>query len=365
MALHQSAERTRRDLIRLSHSGLEGRALLREALVRLRRAVPLEAFWAATTDPATALFTGSVVQGIPEAATPLFMANEFLDDDVNQFRRLARGPVTVHSLYAATDGAPVVSPRYRDILVPMGLGDELRAALRVGEGCWGVLCLHRELSPTGFSEEEEALLHGLAPHLAEGLRAAVLLGSVDTAPVAAGPGLLLLADDFSVVAMTAAAQAMVEEIADWPLRRELPQAITAVAACLQRLERDAEAPYDLLPRVRMQTRAGRWLVVHASRLAGSGVEPGGQIAVILEAAQPLEMAPLVLAAYALTPREREVATLVLAGRSTAAIAATLVISPLTVQQHLKAMFEKLGVRSRRELVARLLGAHYSPQRAPV
>ncbi|HEY7294245.1 MAG TPA: LuxR C-terminal-related transcriptional regulator [Dehalococcoidia bacterium] len=240
----------------------------------------------------------------------------------------------------------------------MGMGDELRAALRSGEGCWGVLCLHRELSPAGFSDDEAALLHDLAPHLAEGLRAAVLLERVDTAPVASGPGLLLLRDDFTLVAMTAAAQAMVDEIADWPLRQELPQAITAVAVRLKQLEHDVEAAPELLPRLRVRTHAGRWLMVHASRLTGNGAEPKGQMAVILEEAQPLEVAPLKLAAYALTPREREVATLVLAGRSTEAIAAALVISPLTVQQHLKAMFEKLGVRSRRELVARLLAAQY-------
>ena len=86
-------------------------------------------------------------------------------------------------------------------------------------------------------------------------------------------------------------------------------------------------------------------MAHASRLAAG--EPGGQIAVILEVARPVEVAPPLLAAYALTPRETEVAALVLAGHSTEAIAATLVISPFTVQQHLKAMFEKVGVRSRR------------------
>jgi len=114
-----------------------------------------------------------------------------------------------------------------------------------------------------------------------------------------------------------------------------------------------------MPRVRLRTRGGRWLVAHASRLAGAGQD--GQIAVILKVAQPAEVAPLMLAAYALTPRETEVATLVLAGRPTDAIAAALFISPLTVQQHLKSMFEKVGVRSRRELVARVFTEHYAPR----
>ncbi|MFJ9368711.1 helix-turn-helix transcriptional regulator [Nocardia sp. NPDC101769] len=57
-------------------------------------------------------------------------------------------------------------------------------------------------------------------------------------------------------------------------------------------------------------------------------------------------------------REHEIAALVLAGNSTPQIAATLVVSPFTVQQHLKSIFEKSGVRSRRELVANLLAVHY-------
>src|SRR5918994_2167214 len=106
MALNRSAERARRDLIRLSHAGLEARPLLAGTLSRLRQVVPLEAFFAATTDPATVLFTDSLGEGIPTAAAPLFRANEFFDDDVNQFTALARGAESVRSLYAATGGKP-------------------------------------------------------------------------------------------------------------------------------------------------------------------------------------------------------------------------------------------------------------------
>lgn len=77
MAPDQSKERARRDIIRLSHAGLEGQALLRETLARLRRVVPLEAFWAATTDPATVLFTGSVGEGIPRELVARVFAEQY------------------------------------------------------------------------------------------------------------------------------------------------------------------------------------------------------------------------------------------------------------------------------------------------
>jgi DNA-binding CsgD family transcriptional regulator len=99
-------------------------------------------------------------------------------------------------------------------------------------------------------------------------------------------------------------------------------------------------------------------VVHAARLAGSATD--GQTAVILEPAHPPEITPLILQAYALTAREAQVVQQVLHGRSTAEIAGELVISPQTVQQHLKAVFDKVGVRSRRELAPRIFAEHYRP-----
>jgi DNA-binding CsgD family transcriptional regulator len=68
-----------------------------------------------------------------------------------------------------------------------------------------------------------------------------------------------------------------------------------------------------------------------------------------------------MSAYRLTEREQELTRLVLQGYSTAEIAQRLVISAHTVQQHLKSVFDKTGVRSRRELVGTVFLAHYEPR----
>src|ERR1051326_4724308 len=123
------AERTERELVRLSQAGLDARSFAVEAVQRLRAAIPVDAFFWSTADPATLLFTGPMVDEIPEQATQQFLTNEFLQDDVNKFFELARRRDPVDSLYQATTGQPERSARYREILAPIGFGDELRAAL--------------------------------------------------------------------------------------------------------------------------------------------------------------------------------------------------------------------------------------------
>lgn len=171
----------------------------------------------------------------------------------------------------------------------------------------------------------------------------------------------MLDEDFCVVSTTPAAARWLADLGDWPGRDEPPQAIRAVAARLREQERGGELSPERPPRSRAQTRSGAWLVLHAARLSGS--QSDGQIAVILEPAAAADVAPLILQAHGLTNREAQVAQLVLRGQSTSEIVDSLAISALTVQQHLKAIFDKVGVRSRRELAAQLFAQRGLPRAA--
>jgi DNA-binding CsgD family transcriptional regulator len=356
----QSAERVRREIIRLCHAGLDSRTLRVAIIKRLRTVIPIDVSFFTTADPATLLFTGAVVDEVLAHATPQFIENEFLQDDVNKFTGLARSAMPVGGLVQATERELEHSPRYREILAPLALGDELRAALITGGVCWGFLCLHRERSNPPFTAAEAAFLSRLTSHMAEGLRKALLLGDPTESVVSDEPGLLLLADDLSVIAVTPGAERWLVEVAeaDWPHQKALPYAISAVVGRLQALEQRTNAPSDLMPKVRLRTRSGHWLVLHASRLAGANTQ--GQIAVIIEVARPVEIAPLIGQAYDLSKREGEIMQSALRGLSTAEMADAFHITANTVQDHLKAIFEKVGVRSRRELVGQLFSQQYQP-----
>jgi len=361
----RSAERIRQEIVRLCHAGLDSRTFRVETVKRLRKLIPVDASFFATADPATLLFTGAVVDDVLARATPRFVENEFMQEDAVKFARLARGRSPVGTLGAATRGELARSPRYQEILAPMDLGDELRAALVVGSKCWGFMCLHRERSSPNFTPTEAAFLAKLTPHVAEGLRTALLIGDARVAsPPPDGPGLLLLGDDLSLAAVTPAAEGWLTEVAmsDWPSSSELPEAVYAVAARLLALERGSgHAPPDLMPRTRLRTASGRWLVLHASRLRAADTE--GRIAVIFEEARPAEIAPLIVDAYGLTKREGEITKLVLRGLSTAEVSGELHITPNTVRDHFKAIFDKVGVRSRRKLVGQVFAQQYQPRMA--
>jgi DNA-binding CsgD family transcriptional regulator len=335
--------RAERDLVRLCQSGQDLPALRTGVLRALRRLMPVDAAFFATADPETLLFTSAYSEEPLAAATPLFLDNEFGAPDVNKFTALATAATHVSSLDAATRGDRWSSERYRDIMRPIGLGDELRVALTAGQDCWGYLCLHRTDHPLGFAPAETAILARLGPHIAHALRQSILLHGPAPGAAELRPGVLVLGGDLSVVATTPEADALLDQLEPAP-HLPLPTAVYAVVAALRTERPD--------PSARVQAASGAWLALHASYLGGADA---GWVAVVIEPCTPRATMTVRLAAFGLSPREAEVARLVLRGASTRAISDALHISSHTVQDHLKHVFDKLGVRSRRDLVGLLLG----------
>ena len=133
-----------------------------------------------------------------------------------------------------------------------------------------------------------------------------------------------------------------------------------VAGALRRaLSPERDRDLNLVPRVRMRGRSGRWIALYGS-LTESSSELPGETVVVIEPAKAGEVAWLNAAAYGLSPREEEAVKLVARGLSTRQIAATLFVSEYTVQRHLQNAFEKVGVKSRRELIKRLFFENLLP-----
>ena len=99
-------------------------------------------------------------------------------------------------------------------------------------------------------------------------------------------------------------------------------------------------------------------------IADTGKKPSGPLFIVsdkanknyrsgVHAAGIEEVLGLISRAYRLSNRERELVALIARGHDTNAVAKQMFISPYTVQDHLKSIFDKLGVHSRLELLTRL------------
>jgi DNA-binding CsgD family transcriptional regulator len=338
-------------VIRSCYTAGDDLATLRHRFLHaLDRAVPFDAAFFATADPDTLLFTSAFADDGLAASGPLFLDNEFAPQhDVNRFADLAHAVDPVASLDQVTGSDRDASARWRDIMRPLGLGDEARAAFRVDATSWGFVCLHRS-GDTGFSQRELGVLRNLAPHAAEAIRRVVAASvgpSYGSEPVQGTQGLVLVADQ-RVLAVAGA----IDLIGGVPVVVGDPPPLL-LTALVRRLEAVESGAIDAPPAaVRLTTPSGTIVSVHAARLRdGSG---NGPVALTIAPAASAERSSLLLAAHGLTPAQRRVAELVLRGRTTGQIVVELRISAHTVQDHLKAVFDKVGVRSRRELVGTLL-----------
>ena len=241
-----------------------------------------------------------------------------------------------------------------------GGDQELLVALRTRTGeAWGLLGLYREPGYPMFQTDELEFLRGAAPHLAQGARRGLLVGEASDPDGPEPPGLVVLKEDWSVDSLTPGAETWLNELpdGDWERQNRLPPAVLAVAGRALRTVEGDDAPGEVAV-ARVLSNEGRWLVLHGAALVTNVTR---RVAVIVEPADSIRITPLLMAAYGLTDREQEVTRLVLSGDSTRQIAERLFLSPHTVQEHLKSVFEKTGVRSRRELVGKVFFTHYEPR----
>jgi DNA-binding CsgD family transcriptional regulator len=363
-----AADRARSALARLAGAALDNDTLRYEAVAILRQAVGFDWWCWPLLDPGTRLPTRYV--GVESPA----------DQDYRRFCRLlvdpgawgdlgawagggnpgagqgrSRRAPAVTALSTATGGDLSRDLLWREMLGPAGASDVLNVMLPVDGMCWGQLHLGRDRPGPWFSAEDERLLAGLAPLLAarlrDGLRAPCSQGEEEPD---SEPGTIFLDRDLSLVGATDEAWRWISRLGMPRLNEAepLPGFVYAVAA---RVAMSANRP-PKPARVRLQDMNGRWAVVRAAPLAGgaSPIAQGG-CAITLERARSEDLAPLLMRAWALSPREREVARLVIDGLSNDDIAAALFISANTVRDHLKAIFGKTGVTRRRDLTAALVG----------
>jgi len=347
-------DRARTDLAQLAAARLDNDAFRWEAAAILRRVIGFESWCWLLADPGARLPTRDLGE------------NSVVDQFIRGFSQRhpeawavsgekSAGPVFVSS--AVTGGDLAKDPAWRDAFGPAGDGDYMSARLVADGTDWAQLHLHRDSASPFFTEDDAEFVAAVAPMLAirlrDGLRTRSADGDAAQGEYPAEPGTIIVNEELSVVASTPAAQDWIDRLG---LSRPsdtapLPGFIYFVVARVATARaRGAEPPPGA--RARLQAADGRWTVVRAAPLVSA---TGGYV-ITLEAARSEELAPLLMRAWSLTPREREVARLVIDGLSSEDIAHALFISVYTVRDHVKAIFGKTGVSRRQDLTAALSGS---------
>ncbi|WP_306362972.1 helix-turn-helix transcriptional regulator [Nocardia sp. CC227C] len=333
----------------------DAHTLFAETSARLRRIAPFDAAVWVATDPVNGLTTAPVrVENLHEGGCGTYWESEFFAENVNLFRDLARAAVPVAGLRAVTGGRPGRSPLYRNFMRPRGFDDELRAVFRIDGRPWGQLSLFRERGRAEFAAADLALVESLSTPIAQRLRS-FAQPAADQQPVpedaSDAPGMLLFDSEGALVSINDEARDLLARLppgpaTPTPLGIDLPLPVWILSTAGRARLTGTSA------RIRIRSGSGRWLVCHASCLRDANGRPG-MTAMVIEPATPSEVAALVLAAYELTRRELDVVEQIARGLPTAEIAEKLHLSPHTVRDHVKAIFDKVGVTSRGELVAKL------------
>lgn len=324
-----------------------------ESINLLRGELPFGAACCTSVDPLTLLSTGAMTEEGVESIHARLLQMEFASGDWNAYHLLAASDSPVASLHLATGGHPERSERFRAVLTPAGFTDELRAALTCDGACWGYLTLFRSGHQEPFNPLELNFITEIAPVIAAALRAFTLtLPAVsDVAGGGEEPGIVMLSEDSVPLAINGPAKEWLRLMREWENIPEevLPRPLLAVGAKV--CSPSGSESGERQARVTIRVPDGTYLTIRGSRL--DGLAGSGGAAVIVEPAKPADMLPLLSKAYGLSPRESDIAELVFRGASTKEIAEILFISPYTVQDHLKSVFLKTNVHSRRELIWQL------------
>ncbi len=351
-------QRASEQLVKAAEKGADWGSFVTAAHAVLRQFIAFERSCWHSVDPGTVLFTGSFHQNVGCSGTWL-AEHEFVLEDVNKWWFLARSGQLAGANSIATYGDLNRSARHRS-REGLGVGDELRGSFVLEGTYWGTVGLLREEGQPFFTPEDVKLLQALSPILAEGFRRALLATPVKQARTQDDvPGVVVFDASGAPESVSPAAELWIAQIAETPAPASAAHSflVQQVAARARSLPAGQD-PLGLAARGRIRTTTGRWLLMYGTRLAG-GQE--GRTAVIIQPAPHVEILPIIELAYGLTARERQISQLCLRGLATKEIADALRVSQYTVQDHLKAIFDKTGAHSRGELVGRIFLEHYVPR----
>lgn len=345
MATERQCNRSTERIQQLSESMLDSNSLRREVVEELRHAIGFDRWCWPVADPETLLPPDALFEHDYGAGLPRYLQLEYSDDPYAAKHLVAKARDPAASLFSATAGELSRSQRWDEVLGPAGIGDMAVVACRDQLGTWGWIEAYRDRGERPFDAHDLGLLRRVSRSLGSSLRVRAMQ-PVETAPERRPPGVIVLDSNLNAVSWTTGAKSWIHAMPagdTYEARGMLPALIYPAAGV-------AKARPSSPARVLTQVGDGDWMAVEVALLQGAH---DGGLVVTMRAATGDETFGLLCRAYGLTRRERQLVALIVEGRDTKSISVYLSISRHTVQEHVTSVFEKTGVRSRRQLMALL------------
>jgi DNA-binding CsgD family transcriptional regulator len=301
----------------LAGQALHPAELLREVERRIAAVVPYDngAWW--TVDPESLLATE-----LGDTDQQFCSSTVFSSSDFDVFDRLDRS------------GRDARAER-----------DALHVLSRSGDATWATALFQREPDRPVFTQIEANYLSRVARLVGAGVRE--YLSQIAWQPGhSVVPGVLIVDADERIADAT-------PDAVEWLTWLGATEHSTLPASLRGLVRQTREQRVGLAPlrpaKIRIRLPEGNWLVARAAKFTGDDT----QTAVLMKAATRADMRGLLLAVHGLTPREREVSELLIAGADPHDVATQLNLSVHTIRSHIKTIFTKVGVSSRAELTAAL------------
>jgi DNA-binding CsgD family transcriptional regulator len=336
---------------RLCYRGFDSASLRTVVAERLRRHLGADAFAFLALEPLSGLPVHAV-HDWPTGMCDAAHERALLASPAADFGRRAVMKRRVHRLEQLLDaGCGAVDPYVANVLRPFGFVHEVQMTCTGAGRLWGNLHLTRREGREPFPPHALTLLEALAPHVTAGLRAAVRRATLAAFP-GSGVGMVLLGPGKGIeLANDVALRLLRDDAKDGRHSRWV--AIQTVASLLGRMMKHDEA--EVIPALDIiDHERGEVYRLSAERVRHTDGRPRD---LVLIAPRRLSDDSDALLGLGLTAREGQVARAVLRGLTTQEIARALRLSVYTVQTHVRHIFDKLGVDSRRALAAVLTGVH--------
>ena len=347
-----STRRAAERIDRMGRDCKDGRILRKLMLSEIASHVGFDAYVWVLTDPETEVGSDPLA-AVPSALELPRLIRLKYSTPVNRWTSLVAPPVAC--LHAATEGRLAQSLVWRELWAGYGVTDVASVAFRDRFGCWAFLDLWRTGATRPFTRRDVDYLASIAPKVTARLRRvqALTFQAAQAEPDRHGPMVLVLSPELEVRGQTGDTDAYLRALVP-PDGDGQPVPAGAYNVGAQLIAREGGVDSHP-PQARVYLRSGKWLSLSAARLAGR--DPAtGDIAVTIEPASTLERMDLFARAHGLSRRESELLVALSRGSDTRHLAAELFVSENTIQDHLKAIFEKTGVRTRGALLARAIGA---------